>query len=93
MDLRKQKMFEIFGVGSYAKKLYSKGKTSQLRKLEDLISQYILVKAFKDLPEEAKASLKNEKIGSANDLYLFFRDNIKNFDDRLNEYGREFTLE
>lgn len=87
-----QQMFEIFGLGRYANKLYSEGNTAQLKKLEDLISQFILVKAFNDLPEGAKDKLKKADIKSAADLYTFFNSNIKNFDDRVKDYGREFAF-
>lgn len=86
------RMFEIFGLGNYAKKLYSEGNLTQLKKLENLISQFILVKAFNDLPEGAKDKLKKADIKSAGDLYTFFDSNIKNFDDRLKDYGREFAF-
>lgn len=84
------KLYEMFGVAEYAEKLQREQKTEELQKLDETLSQFILVKGIEDLSEEARKKLEAETIENGMDLYKFFNQHIENFQERLKEYGRDY---
>jgi len=89
-QITSNEIYELFGVAQYVEQLRAANQTEDLSKLDQMLSEFILLKGIEDLSEEAKEQLNAQPINDAVDLYKFFVAHIENFNDRFEAYGKEF---
>lgn len=83
-------LYSDFGLLDQVTKLEKEQNFSELRLLEETVSQFILLKSLEELREDQRKELDGLHIIKAQDMFGFFQKNIPNYRERLTEYGREF---
>jgi len=84
------KLYEMFGVAKYAETLMRENKQEELKKLDETLSKFILMKGIENLSDEARKQIETEDISDGMDLYKFFNQHIENFQEKLKDYGRDY---
>lgn len=83
-------LYKVFGLADYVKKLVKDGKEVEVKKIEEIISSFILAQSLMDLNKEQREALNKQDFTDAQALYDYFENNIDNYQERLKAYGRVF---
>lgn len=89
-QISSNEIYELFGVAQHVEQLRATNQLDELNKLDQTLSEFILLKGIGDLSEEAKQRLNTQPIDNAVELYKFFVNNIENFNQRFTAYGKDF---